>query len=402
MRIITIRLRDFVDETKRRERRGGGVIVAIIGLTIAAIVARPAEKKSVPVPVVTQTIPPATITAVPVTQTAIATSTSAPLPVPSSPPPPPPPVPARAVAAPQTLRFDPLMAGGSSPVQLVNVRNAGEQPLAIRQVTSSGAAFRITNGCSGGALERGASCSVAVVFSPPGAGEHTGRLTVATSAGPINIPLRGVARAVPPVELAPLDFGRQQIGQKIAPQRVRFVNSGSSPLSIGDVTLTGQSFSIASNRCEGAVPPGGECDVLIAFIPRDGQAEGEIKLASEGHLVAHASISGAGFASRPPVHLDIKPRELHFLFGVTPPQRITITNPSAEAIKIYSVRVVGGGRSFKVSAEKCVGMTLQPHGGSCMVVVGAAAGFRAESFQIIIDHSGSDQPESIGASAAPR
>jgi len=119
--------------------------------------------------------------------------------------------------------------------------------------------------------------------------------------------------------------------------------------------------------------------------------------------VAHASITGAGFESRPPVHLDIKPRELRFLFGVTPPQRITITNPSAEAIKIYSVRLVGGGRNFKVSAEKCGGTTLQPRGGSCVIVVGATASFRgADAMQILIDHSGADRPDTIGASAAPR
>lgn len=405
MRTITIRLRDFVDETRRRERRGGAVIVALTALTIAAIVARPAEKKSPQVPAVTQTIPPITTTVVTVTSASTPIPTPVPVPVPTPiAPSPRPSSPARAAAAPQALRFEPLTAGGSSAAQLVAIRNAGEQPLAIRQVTSSGAAFRVTNGCGGGALERGVSCSVAVVFSPPRAGEHTGSVTVATNGGTLNIPLHGVARPVPPVELAPLEFGRQQIGEKVAPRRVRFVNSGSSPVIIGDVALAGEPFSIASNRCEGAVPPGGECDVLVAFVPRDGHSEGEIKFASEGHLVAHASVSGAGFESRPPIHLDIKPRELRFLFGVTPAQRITITNPSVEAIKIYSVRVVGsGGRSFKVSAEKCEGKTLPPRGGSCVIVVGATASFRsAESMQILVDHSGADRPDTIGASAAPR
>ncbi|MEA2341907.1 MAG: hypothetical protein QOF63_76, partial [Thermoanaerobaculia bacterium] len=53
MRTITIDLRDFVDETKRRERRGGGVVVAIGALIIAGIVARPVEKRSPQLPVVT-------------------------------------------------------------------------------------------------------------------------------------------------------------------------------------------------------------------------------------------------------------------------------------------------------------------------------------------------------------
>jgi hypothetical protein len=400
MRTITIQLRDFVDETKRRERRGGGVVVAIGTLIIAGIVARPVEKKS-QVPVVTQTIPPHRVTTDSVSLPPVPALTPAPTPQPSSPL-----IPltaARAVATPQSLRFEALTAGSSSAAELLGVRNAGEQPLTIRRVVSSGAAFRVTNGCSGGTLERGASCSVAVVFAPPRAGDHTGSVTVATSGGTLTVQLHGIARPVPPVELSPLDFGRQRIGEKIAPQRVRFTNSGSSPVSIDDVALAGQSFSIASNRCADALPPGGECDVLVTYIPHDGHAEGEIKLASEGHMIAHASISGAGFDSRPAVHLDINPRELHFLVGVTPSQRITITNPSAEAIKIYSVRIVGGGRTFKVSAEKCEGMTLQPHGGSCVITVGATFNLRgAESIQIIIDHSGADRPDTLGASTVSR
>jgi hypothetical protein len=283
---------------------------------------------------------------------------------------------------------------------MFTVHNAGEQPLTIRKVAANGEAFRVTNGC-GAALERGVSCSVAVVFAPVRAGEHGGSVTIATSAKNLVIPLRGAARPVPPVELAPLDFGRRQIGEKVAPGRVRFVNSGAAPVVIADVALApAEPFSIAANRCEAAVPPGGECDVLVGFVPRDGQSQGEVKMAgADGHVVAHAAVSGAGFESHPPVHLDIKPRELHFLSGVTPPQRITITNPSAEAIKIYSVRVVGGGRSFKVSADKCEGTTLQPRGGSCQIVVGATAGVPGgTSMQILVDHSGASQPDTIGAS----
>ncbi|MEA2336377.1 MAG: hypothetical protein QOE82_384 [Thermoanaerobaculia bacterium] len=421
MRIITIRLADFVDETRRRERRGGAVFVAIAALTIAAIVSKPAAKKAPEIPVVTQTIPPTNSTAVIVntatntatniatniatntaTNTATATTTTTATTA-STAPSPPLLAPARAAAAPKSLRFAPLTAGGSSPAQLVAIRNSGEQPLAIRQVSSNGAAFHVTNGCAG-PLDRGASCSVAVVFAPPRAGEFAGNMTVATSAGTLTVPLRGAATPVPPVELAPLDFGRQQIGQKVDPQRVRFVNSGAAPVAIGETAIAGDPFSIAANRCQGIVPPGGECDLLVTFVPRDGHSEGEIKLLSEGNLVAHAAITGTGFQPRPPVHLDITPRQLHFLFGVTPPQRITITNPSSEPVKIYSVRAVGGGgRSFKVSAEKCEGTTLQPRGGSCVIVVTVTASFRlADSMQILVDHSGADRPDSIGASAAPR
>ncbi|MEA2416595.1 MAG: Abnormal spindle-like microcephaly-assocd, ASPM-SPD-2-Hydin [Thermoanaerobaculia bacterium] len=192
MRTITIDLRDFVDETKRRERRGGGVIVAIGALIIAGIVARPVEKKSPQLPVVTQTIPQQGVMTIPVSlQPASALTPQAlqpsSLPIPLAD--------ARAVAVPQSLRFEALTAGGSSAAELLVVRNAGEQPLAIRHVASSGAAFRVTNGCSGGTLERGASCSVAVVFSPPRAGEHTGIVTVATNGGTLTIPLHGASRA---------------------------------------------------------------------------------------------------------------------------------------------------------------------------------------------------------------
>jgi len=396
MRSVTIYLDELVDENKRRERRRGAIAGMVLLATLGLIVGKTDNDTTTAAPqTVTVTKTVTVFEPSPPTETTATTATAAPA------------LPARlTVTPPQAMLFEPLSAGSASPARLVTVRNAGGEPLTIRDVALRGAGFRITNDCAG-SLASGASCKIAVVFAPAASGDQRGTLTIATSTETSTITLRGTARAIPPVELAPLDFGRQQSGAKVAPQRVRFVNSGASPVAIADVALTPAGpFSIAQNRCEGVVPPGGECDVLVAFAPTEGAFKGELWFTGSSSLVAHTTITGSGFTPAPPpetVHLDIKPRELRFLFGVTPPQRITITNPGATPVKIFAVRAVGGGRSFKIDARQCEGRTLQPRGGACVIVVGATASYRQlESMQIQVEHSGAPEPDTIGASGSPR
>ena len=123
----------------------------------------------------------------------------------------------------------------------------------------------------------------------------------------------------------------------------------------------GQPFTIVSNDCGGRIAAGGGCDVTIAFAPRNGPAQSELRIAAAaGNLAAHATISGTGFvpqqAPPPPetAHLDIESRALHFLSGITPPQKITLSNPSAMPITIHSVKLDGGDRTFRHARRRSV------------------------------------------------
>jgi hypothetical protein len=170
-RTILIRADDFLEDTRRVEkRRLGGVIVAAVAAG-AIVVSRPPPRPAA-APSVQAAIPASTL------------STARPKPV----------------VAPASILFPPLTVGSASPAQLFTIRNDADEPLQIRSVVASDAAFLMTNGC-GSTLDARTACNIAVVFAPAKPGEQSGSMAVETSDGSYTIPLRGAAQPAPPVEL---------------------------------------------------------------------------------------------------------------------------------------------------------------------------------------------------------
>src|SRR6185312_8414336 len=95
------------------------------------------------------------------------------------------------------LIFDAQVIGGTSPQQVVTVRNTGAVVLNIFGVTTTGD-FAVTNEC-GASVASGASCSVIARFEPTEAGKRVGTLTINNNAfgGPETILLSGVATTPP-------------------------------------------------------------------------------------------------------------------------------------------------------------------------------------------------------------
>jgi hypothetical protein len=180
MRTILIRADDFVNDTRRRERRRGGAILGV--LAVSAIVMAGSSSPSVVVP---PPVPP--VAAMPVAS----------------------PAHMKPVVSPASMQFPSLTVGSASPAQLFTIRNDGNEPLEIRGVAASDAAFLTTNGC-GRVLEGRSSCILAAVFAPSKPGEQSGSIAVETSDGTYAIPLRGAARGMPPVELTSKSQPRPQ------------------------------------------------------------------------------------------------------------------------------------------------------------------------------------------------
>ena len=89
-----------------------------------------------------------------------------------------------ATLTPATANFGSLTAGTTSSAQTFTLTNSGNAPLAISGVTLGGAnasAFADTSAC-GSALAAGANCTIAVTFTPSGAGNFGATLSVADNA----------------------------------------------------------------------------------------------------------------------------------------------------------------------------------------------------------------------------
>ena len=324
MRRLTVRLADYVEEEKRRERRGGRA-VAVMALVVAGVIAMSR----------TSPAPPGT--------------------------------PARLTASSSALTFSSQLAGTSSAAQLLRLRNSGGALLSIVKIASDNDAFHVWHDC-GGTLAPNESCSAAVVFAPAAAGAQRGAVAVETNNGMTTVVIDGEGRAIPPVDLGATDFGQTQVGAAVD-RAVRFMNSGPLPLAL-KASVNGP-FEITADGCSDTVAPGGTCEVSLRFRPpAAGSVTGQVLLAgASGAAVAKGALIGTGSGEGPPppgtpAHLVATPAALDF--GLQPPGTISgerlvrLQNDGGMALTI--INIAAKGDAFRLS-NHC-GNALAP-GASC-------------------------------------
>ena len=286
MRKITIYLRDYVDDSRRRERRRG-TIIAIVAVLVTLFVAgafRPAATGVTPVTVTTDTTPTTVIT--PPTDTTPTTGTTGTPTVVATP--------AKISVPVDAVDFHAL-PGNRSVSSLVTVRNVGDEPLSVSNVRIEGIGFEVTaNGCTS-PLSHDGTCSLELVFAPQTPDRHIATLIIESNGGTVR--LRLVGNTTPPVDLGTIDFGRQMIGTHVPPQTVRFSNKTGGPVAVvtSSITPDNSPFAVIGEPC-GVVAFRGGCDVTIVFTPRPDQSNAELRLYDANkNLLGVARLTGVGY-----------------------------------------------------------------------------------------------------------
>lgn len=189
------------------------------------------------------------------------------------------PLPGPAVTlAPATVAFPDQPVGTLSDPQTVTLSNTGTTALTVRGISLTGDAdFAQTSTCplAPSTLAAGASCTISVTFRPTVTGSRSATLAVSDDAAgsPHQATLAGsgTPALAPAVTLAPttLTFPGQDVGTTSAPATVTVSNTGTAPLSIASIQLTGaQAAEFAlSNGCPASLPPGATCDLTVTFTP---------------------------------------------------------------------------------------------------------------------------------------
>jgi hypothetical protein len=307
MRRITVRLGDYVEEQKRRDRRAGRLVAALA--IVAGLVIAMSATNTTPLP-----------------------------PNPAAPP--------HLAASTAALQFAPQLAGSASAAQLLRLRNDGGSPLTIAKIAADNYAFRITNDCA--TLAPNESCSAAVVFAPAAAGAQRAILGVQTEGGSTSVALEGEGRALPAIDLGATDFGSAPVGNPVE-RSIRFMNSGTTPIAIAKSSVDAP-FAIAADTCSGTVAPGVNCELRVQFRPAAaGSATGELLLAgASGDVVAKGALLGSGETPQQqgkPAQLVTAPERLVF-----PPemQVIHVKNAGDEPLSIASISASG---PFRVTSD---------------------------------------------------
>jgi Family of unknown function (DUF6519)/Abnormal spindle-like microcephaly-assoc'd, ASPM-SPD-2-Hydin len=178
-----------------------------------------------------------------------------------------------------TLSFPNQALGTTSAALSVTLTNNSStdpvnftSPIAVSGTNA--ADFALTNLC-GTTLGAGASCALNITFTPSVAGPETAQISIAESAdaNPLLILLTGTCVAAQvTASTASLSFNVQVVNTTSAPQIVTLTNTGTAPLTVSSVTLSGDSDFSQSSTC---IPPGGsgtlgpsqQCQISVQFTP---------------------------------------------------------------------------------------------------------------------------------------
>lgn len=214
----------------------------------------------------------------------------------------------QATLAPSSLSFNNQATGSTSTAQNVTLSNPGTAPLSITSIAFSGgtvATFSETNNC-GASLGAGASCTIAVTFTPTAIGAASTTLTVTDSvAGPqiVAISGTGVAPPAPVAALTPssLAFATTNVSSTAATQTLTLTNSGNAPLLLGGISIGGSNASsfAQTNNCGTSVAAGGSCTITVSFTPTAaGALSATLSVADNASTSPQgASLAGTGLAS---------------------------------------------------------------------------------------------------------
>jgi hypothetical protein len=272
-----------------------------------------------------------------------------------------------------------LLVGTTSGDETVTVTNTGSANLVFSgiNVSSNFAIDAAQSTCSTAAsVVPAGNCHVAVKFAPTATGAVAGALTLAdnTPNSPQSVALSGTGTA-PGVSLTPssLTFGATVVGQTSAPLSVTLTNTGTSNLTISNLTVSGDyALNAAGTTCSTASPVAatGSCLISVTFTPaaagtRNGTVTISDNASGGGQLVALTGTSATTAG------VQLSPASLSFAGQATgtksSAQTVTLTNTGGTALSISSI-TIGGAEAGEFAETNDCGTTLAS-GASCTISV---------------------------------
>ncbi|MBN8870920.1 MAG: choice-of-anchor D domain-containing protein [Solirubrobacterales bacterium] len=312
-------------------------------------------------------------------------------------------------ANPTTLNFPDVHAGETSSSMNVTLTNTGIGPVEVDEggvsITGTDAGdFQIyAEGCDSQILNSGDTCAVDVVFSPSTTGAKSATLNIAHDAtgSPTTVALSGTGTANPGIDIDPTshDFGNTRITLESDSQTFTVTSSGTTPLDIDTVTLTGANadqFEIDSENCTTAPPiaSGGDCEVVVHFAPTTvGAKSASLSLTTNvPGSPQTVGLSGTGtpfgYPSWEPLQTDFGPVPLGT--GPSNPEVFEMTVMGVSPLYVDDIFIAPNqlnAEDFSIVSDDCKGETIQP-GDTCQVAVDfepSATGHRSARLRYYAD-----------------
>ncbi len=301
----------------------------------------------------------------------------------------------RVEIAPDPADFGRWEVGRTGAPQAVRVRNVGSGPLVIGSMRPSTAELRDfevkSQNCTRGWIAPGETCEVVVEFTPRERGvRETGLLLFDNAAGsPHQARLAGVGvepprpMPVPRVEITPnpVDFGAREGGRSSrGGQTVWILNSGTAPLDVDNVTITGadeRDFAVTGQTCTRApIAPRERCEVQLEFRPRAaGRRAAQLLITDNAPGNPHRAALGGSVLEAPTTTPGVRvtPGALNFgsaLVGrARIPNHVQVTSVGTAPLLVTRIILEGANAGdFRIVEETCSRLPVRQDT-SCTVLV---------------------------------
>jgi Abnormal spindle-like microcephaly-assoc'd, ASPM-SPD-2-Hydin len=324
------------------------------------------------------------------------------------------PTPPAVTLSPTSLTFASQPVNTTSPSQTVTLTNSGSAPLTISSIGITGpnaSDFAQTNTCPSGTttLAAGASCAITVTFKPAATGSRSAGISITDNAAgsPQAAALSGTGASAPAVTLSPasLTFNNQQIGTTSSSQTVTLTNSGSAPLSISSIGITGTN---AGDFAESTTCPfspitlaaGGSCTINVTFTPTAGATRTASLSVTDDAAGSPQAATLAGIGTTTPVPaVSLSPTSLTFatqaVNTTSPAQTVTLTNSGNAALTISGISLTGANPGDFAQSNTCpISPSTLAAGSNCTISVTFApptSGTRTANLSVTDDAAGSPQ-----------
>lgn len=329
------------------------------------------------------------------------------------------PKPPRAAFSPESLAFGEQRVAVAGEALTLRISNVGERPLPVSGVMLSGTAdgeFVITSEeCSARALAPQEECVVELQFTPDVMGLREGLAEIHGEfrQSPATATLSGTGIApVLRFDSEEMVFTTVDVGSSSGPTTLVATNSGTAPLVIEGVQLSGASakdFRRQRDRCSGStLAPGEECSLQVVFSPRAaGTRSAELTFESDGFGGSPgAQLSGRGEWSGPALALSVERLSFgdHLVGSKAANRSLELTNRHGEPVSGLQVKLNDGGDVFSLERESCSGRAIGP-GETCRIEVAFEPRVEADASSgvLAISHpTGRLEIEVRGRGVAPR
>lgn len=267
---------------------------------------------------------------------------------------------------PASLDFGSVTVNTTSTVNTVTVTNTGGYAISGLAAFAT-AGFAITANNCPASLASGASCQIAIAFTPTATSTVAGTLTLTASnliASSV-VALSGTGVTPGKIVLTPtsLAFAATAVGTATAGQSMDVANKGGTAVTLTSETVSGD-FAVTANTCSAQLPAQTSCEVVIVFKPSTaGMRTGALTVV-DGLGTQTASLSGSGETDATD---GLAPSSLAFpaqqVGTSSASQNVTLTNSGDESLTQIAVSATG---DFSI-VNGCGG-SLQGHA-SCAIQV---------------------------------